>query len=428
MSLLDTLPLLVTAVGIYFLVKLKFFFLLRPVNTLKKIIGRMKEPTARRSLSLALAGTLGVGNIAGVAYGLSVGGAGVLFWIFVSGLFAAVIKYAESALAAHFHTEGHGGIQYVIGSSFGKLGKCLGGIWIVLCLLLSLTMGAPLQTRSVAEALTDGSRTVSFTVAMIFLILLVAAMSGGVRKIEKVTEIIIPASTVIYIMLCVGIMLANMPRMPSVLSEILEGAFSLKSAACGTSSVAMAVAVREGYSRGLLSNEAGAGTSAMAQSRAHFGSAAEVGLFGMCEVVFDTSLLCTATGLAVLASGVPLSSVGGMATVAAAVRSVYGPAAVALLFILVFAFAFSTVVCWYFYGTECVSQLFGTKLRGVFSVLFAASAAVGFFTPSEYLILFTDCLLFFMSLLTLSALIKNSERVVRLSEQYGLLKKSDMGK
>lgn len=428
MPLLNVLPLLITAVGIYFLVRLKFFFLIHPVITLKKITARMREPSARRSLSLALAGTLGVGNIAGVAYGLSVGGAGTLFWIFVSGLFAAVIKYAESALAAHFHTEGHGGIQYVIGSSFGKVGKLLGTVWTVLCLLLSLTMGAPLQTRSIAEALTDGSLAVFGAVTLIFVILLIAATSGGVRKIEKLTEIIIPVSTVVYIILCIGIILANMSRMPSVLSEILEGAFSLKSAAGGTSSVAIAVAMREGYSRGLLSNEAGAGTSAMAQSRAPFGSAAEVGLFGMCEAVFDTSLLCTATGLAVLASGVPFSSVGGMATVASAVRSVYGSAAVALLFILVFAFAFSTVVCWYFYGTECVSRLFGSKLRGAFSVLFVASAAVGFFAPSRYLITVTDYLLFFMSLLTLSALIKNSERVVRLSEQYGLLKKSDMGK
>ena len=148
MSFLNLLPLLITAVGTYFLIKLRLFFVLHPLQTAKKLRLTIKDKESVRALSLALAGTLGVGNVVGVAWGISVGGAGALFWIFVSGIFSAAIKYAESSLSADKKRDAAGGMMYVLSSSFGRAGKLFGIIYALLCLALSLTMGSALQSQS----------------------------------------------------------------------------------------------------------------------------------------------------------------------------------------------------------------------------------------------------------------------------------------
>ena len=234
---------------------------------------------------------------------------------------------------------------------------------------------------------------------------------------------IIPLSTIIYIILALTVILLNLGQLLPTLIRVVSEAFNFKSFGGGVLSFGAVRAMREGYARGLLSNEAGAGTSAMAQSRSNL-EPCEVGLLGILEVFFDTSLLCILTGLAVLLSGVQLSGVGGMDIVLSAVSSI--PLGEALITVLIFTFAYSTVVCWYYYGCECVRFLFGEAKSVLYTVLFIYSVYIGFALPSALLIYLSDTLLFGMSILTMLALIKNSERVVFLSEQYGLLKKSDI--
>ena len=432
MSLLNFLPFAVTLFGALLLVKLRFFFILHPIRVGGRIAALMKNKKTRKALSLALAGTLGVGNIVGVAYGISVGGAGSIFWILVSSLFACVIKYAESLLASDFSSDGRGGMMYVIGKSFGKIGKALASIYAVACLFLSFTMGAALQSQS-AVLSSRGLGISPLLVAAAFCVLVAAVTVGGAKKIESATAYIIPISTVIYIILCLAVIISNASRLPSVIRLIMSEAFNFKSAAGGVSAYLGIRAMKEGYARGLLSNEAGAGTSSMAQSRAEYVNSAEVGLLGMCEVIFDTAILCTLTGIAVLVSGVSLSG-DGMSIVVSAFEKALGGAAPILIFLLIFAFAYSTVICWYYYGTECIGFLFKKENSRVFTVLFILSLLVGFRISQTVLIIASDYLLFFMSILTLLALIKNSERVVRLSEKSDLLKnrrckskKSDVG-
>lgn len=424
MPVLNLLPLLITAVGTYFLVKLRFFFVLHPIKTAKMLLRTVKDKESRTALSLALAGTLGVGNIVGVAWGISVGGAGALFWIFVSGIFSAVIKYAESSLAADKKRDAAGGMMYVLSSSFGRVGKLLGITYALLCLSLSLTMGSALQSQSALFGMREVADIPGYTVAFIFAVATFAATLGFGGRIEKATAKIIPLSTVVYIILSLSVIVMNISSLPSTLLRIVCEASSFRSFGGGVSSFVAVRAMREGYARGLLSNEAGAGTSAMAQTKSSL-APSEVGLLGILEVFFDTTLLCTLTGLAVLLSGADAVGESGMEIVLFAVSAI--PLGKILLTALIFAFAYSTVMCWYYYGCECIRFLFGKCKSPAFTAVFIFSVFVGFALPTSLLICASDIILLFMSIFTLSALIKNSERIVFLSENQGLLKKSDIG-
>lgn len=426
MSVTNLLPLIITFAGVFFLIRLRFFFIVHPLKVIKRIGNTVKDKTSRKSLALALAGTLGVGNIVGVAYGISVGGAGSLFWIFVSGIFASVIKYVESSLSADKLVAGKGGMMYVITCSFRKCGKFLGALYAFLCLLLSLSMGSALQSRSAVNAAQRLIKINPIILALIFALLCAAVVLGGAKKIENATSVIIPTATIVYIVICLVIIIKNAKFMPSVVSSIIYDALNFRSTVGGVSGFFISKSLKEGYSRGLLSNEAGAGTSAMAQTRSKSLNPSDVGLLGACEVFFDTSLLCTLTGLSVLSSleGTP-SETDGMEIVLSAVRSSVGYGGECAVILLVLAFAYSTVICWYYYGRECLEYLLGDRGRVVFTAVFILFSFMGFVIPEGTLIRLTDTILFLMSLLTVSALIKNSERIVVLSEENRLLKNSD---
>lgn len=427
MSVLNLLPVIITLFGLYMLVKLRFFFIVNPIRTAKRALSLFRDSSSRKALALALAGTLGVGNIVGVAYGLSVGGAGSLFWIFISSFFSAVIKYAESSLASYRRVESSGGMAYVIKASFKRGGRVLGAMYALLCIMLSLTMGSALQVKSFTDSLGGTVKIPEYVLSIFFVALVLSVILGGVKKISKVTSWAIPLSTLVYIILCLAVILKNIEKAPCVFANILSDAFNLKSIGGGVSSFIAMRALKEGYARGLLSNEAGAGTSAMAQSTSG-GTPADAGLLGMIEVFFDTALLCMLTGFAVLFSGVDTLGLSGMEIVYNAFFAALGKSAVIIVFFLVFSFAFSTLICWYYYGTECVFFVFGKRRSPVYFAVFITLTATGFLIPINILISASDYLLFFMSVITVATLYKNSESIVLLSERCGLLKNSNGGK
>ena len=409
------------------MIKLRFFFVAHPINTFRRLSKTLKEPSTKKSLTLALAGTLGVGNIVGVAYGISVGGAGSLFWILVSSLFASVIKYSEITLAKDMRGERGGGMSEVIRSSFKKHGWALSRCYALLCLSLSVVMGAALQSQSAVFSAEKSVKLSSSVIALIITVLTALVVVGGAKKIENAAARIIPAATILYTLICFAVILKNAERLMSVFRDIVFGAFNFRSIGGGVSSFLVTSALKEGYLRGLLSNEAGAGTSSMAVARSRL-MPAEAGLLGICEVLFDTVLLCTLTGLTVLVANPDPVGTTGIEIVSTAISSVLGGGARFILFILVFAFAYSTVICWYYYGRESLSFVFGAKGGRVFAAIFIGSVFSGFMLPQALLINTTDYILFFMTALTLFALLKNSERIRHLSEQGGLLKKSNIGK
>ena len=427
----DILPLLLALVGGYLLIKLRFFFILHPIRTARRGLRAIRDRRTLRSFSLALAGTLGVGNVFGVAIGILVGGAGSLFWLFVSMLFAMVIKYAEVVLTSDnlFHdTDTHGGFYYVIRMSFSRLGGALSSLYALIILLLSLVMGAALQTDAVTEALAGivDFPTVFPTFFLAFIILL--GIAGGTRRIEKITSVVIPITTIVYIFLTFYIILTHFGELGTVVERMLSSAFSERSIVGGGIGFLTSRPMREGFARGMLSNEAGAGTSAMAHARSGVLSPSTAGLLGIFEVWFDTGLICILTGLSILLI-VPDPTIldGGMQLVMYAMGSVYGAVGKYAVLLCVFAFAFATVICWYYYGTEAWSSLFGRRHRYVFLPIFLLFVILGCYLDSYLLVSTTDALMLLATLLTLSAIMKNSDRVKALSESGGVID-SDSGR
>ncbi len=405
------LPPMMLFVGGFFIVKLHFFFFIHPIRTLKFTFRGENTKNAISSLILALAGTLGVGNIVGVSFGIAVGGAGSVFWLMVSALFSSAIKYAEVFLSAGTG-KGLGMISVIEGT--GKAyGKALSRLYALLCLALSLSMGCLLQgsaIRSAAHAYLDERMLIiPFTILAAFI-----CKSGG-ERIKKAVAVIIPAAALCYTGMCLCVILPNISKLPSVLSLILSSALDIKSFAGGVSAFLVKSGMKEGFARGLLSNEAGAGTSSFSHTALSAEDCARAGCFGIIEVVFDTLFLCPLTAFAILFSG-EASGANGLSGLATVFASRIGPAAYALLLFSVSAFALSTVLCWYYYGETCRFYLFGNKLKRVYFIVFLIIFAVSLSFDTDRSVYLTDTLLFLLCLISISALIKNSDRVKPPSE------------
>ncbi len=421
----NPLPIVLSAVGMYFLIRLRFFFLIHPVRTMVKTFRAVKDSRAFRSLTLALAGTLGVGNVFGVALGLIIGGAGSLFWLFVSMIFAAVVKYAEVVICSdnlYHDRDAHGGIYYVIRNSFRRFSSAASVMYSFGVLLLSLFMGAALQSGAVYETVGGTLGSSRGAVAAVLFAVTLALVIGGVRKIEKVTVYIIPLTTIIYIFITLSIVLLNSRELPGVIDEIILSAFDFKSAAGGIIGFLLSSPIREGFARGILSNEAGAGTSSMAHARGGSLNPALAGLVGIFEVWFDTGMICMLTGLSILTS-VPDPSAfdGGMELVLYTVGSSFGSLGKYAVLFCVVCFAVATVLCWYYYGLESFSSVFGPRYRYAFLPLFLSFLVFGVYADSARIVAAVDLLMLLITALTLTALMKNSDRIRVLSERGGIL-------
>ena len=401
------LPILVTAVGLYLLIRLRCFFILHPIRTAREFVSALNNREARRSLFLALAGTLGVGNIFGVSAGIMIGGAGSLFWLFLSTFFAMVIKYAETLLVF----DGgicRGGMSALLGKVFVRARRFLSPLYAALMLLLAFFMGSAMQSAALFDVAEQTLSLSPKVTAFILIILLTPCLVKGGNKIENITEIIIPMTTIIYILMCFAVIFCNLSRIGEVINSIFTSAFNFKSAVGGGVSF---LAVKEGFARGILSNEAGVGTSAMAHSRSQGRTPHVAGLFAMCEVFFDSILLCMLTGFAILLSVPDISLFSTpMALVSAAFRFVLGGVSSLLLPLTIFAFAYATIICWYYYGRECASLYFPSVSK-VYPFIFIAFVLFSGLIRSDFLLYVIDVLLLFMSVMTLSAIVKKVERI-----------------
>ncbi len=422
MNLSVALPILVTGAGIYFLFELKGLFFAHPLRAFRALAGTLKEKDSFRAFSLALAGTLGVGNVFGVAAGIIIGGAGSVLWLFVSSIFAMIIKYAETVLAADTATVEGGGMHLVLLSSFPRIGGLLSKLYAALCLVLGLFMGFTMQSASVVTVANVTTGISPIAVAVLLAALLIPSVIGGGERIEKFTAFAIPLTTVVYILMSILVIAFNFERLPAVISEIFSSAMSPLSAGGGLLAFLSSRSLHEGYSRGILSNEAGTGTSAMAHTRATERPPAVAGLCGACEVFFDTLLLCTLTALAVL-TAIPNeeSYISPMTLVTDAFVGTLGNFSGVMLLVCIFLFAYSTIVCWFYYGGKCSDYLFGPRSRLPFFILFLVFTIAGAFGESRVILSVTDFAIFCMTVLTVLVLVRSSDRIRELSLSVSLI-------
>lgn len=358
-------PIYLCVIGSSVSVALRHFVLLHPFQSIRLLFSEKKHGTYSplRAMSLALAGTLGVGNIVGVAVALSLGGSGALFWMWMSAFATMLIKYAEITLSVAYRREKkangitlhYGGPMYYIER---KWGRTAGKMFAVLCICASFC-GNLVQMRSASEATTEIFHLPRWLGAVLIFVGCTVLIHGGRDRIASFTSCVIPCLTVLYVLFCCYAIISMRARMPAVLASVFRSAFSPRSAAGGFSGHLVLCAMRHGIAKGVYSHEAGCGTAPISYAGADSNSPAQNGMFGILEVFVDTILLCTLTGLVILGAFPDACFMGGegLCIVTQAFSKAIGGFSVYFLAGSIIVFAFSTVICWSFYGSESVGYL-----------------------------------------------------------------------
>jgi AGCS family alanine or glycine:cation symporter len=339
--------------------------------TFREVLGRttQKKTTVGtvspfQAVATALASTVGVGNIAGVATAIAIGGPGALFWLWLSGVLGMCTKFAEIVIALHYRERDatgvwRGGAMYTL----RRLGMpWLGTVFAALVSLAAFGIGNMVQSNSVADSLRASFGVPPQITGLALAAITAAVILGGIRRIGEVTEIMVPAMALFYLAGGLVILVRHAAEIPAALGLVAEGALTGTAAAGGFAGSTLMMALRYGVARGLFSNEAGLGSAPMVHAAAQTDHPVRQGLYGIFEVFVDTILVCTTTGLVVLVTGSWTQGTSGAALAGTAfsigLPGTWGNIVVTVSLIL---FAFSTVIGWSYYGETGIVYLFGAK-------------------------------------------------------------------
>lgn len=383
----SVLPVLLIGAGVYFAVRLRFFFLVHPIKYIKDLFsasgGGGTSPF--KALTVALAGTLGVGNISGVATAIASGGAGAVFWMWISAFAAMSVKYAEVALAVKYRKtrfaggrcEHYGGAPVYIAEGLPlyigrKSAVALSVFFSLLLVSNSLVTGNIVQVNAASSV---SSEIPKIAVGIVFALLVAVVASGGMKRVGDFTSAVIPVLSVTYFLLSLYIIISNAPAVPRVFGRIFSEALSLRSCVGGAAGYGVMRAVRFGVTRGVFSNEAGCGTAPTAHAAADTKSPHHQGCFGIFEVFCDTVVLCSVTAIVILLAGE--SGKEAIPLVAASYGKFTGKAGEIFILASVAVFALATVICQSYYGVEALSFVTkGKRCAKTVYIMFASACAI----------------------------------------------------
>lgn len=339
-----------------------------------KCDGKQKRREEGRALLLALSGTLGVGNITGVATALILGGSGSVLWMLLSSLISIPLKYAEGALCADCR---EGGMAGVLRHTFrGKIGKALSSIYATVFLLLALVLGGAVQGNAIVENATAYLPVRRELLCVLLVFLLALAVFGGVERILRTLSVTLPLATVIYVIMCLCVLVRFRAALPTVILDIFHSAFDgVRPTLGGLFGMLCGVAVKEGFLAGLLSNEAGAGTSTLAHTENT--NRRSSGAIGVLEVIFDTTFLCTLSALTFLVSDAHIAKSSAGEVLYSAFFPVLGRGYILPLLISIVFLATSSALCYLVYSRRMLSFLSLERLTFPFALLFLLSIGLG---------------------------------------------------
>lgn len=375
--------LMILSVGVFLSIRTGFvqitMFSRAAKQFVRSFLGKAKPKngtSAYQALCTALAATVGTGNLAGVAGAIAIGGPGAIFWMWVCAFLGMVTKLAEATLASQYCVtnlagERIGGPMYMIEKGLGRRWRWLASVYSFFGVVAAFGVGNATQINTLIGSINsvitafNGHVTQSTNVFLgICLALLIGFMLlGGAKRIGAIAERLVPFAAIIYLLLCLGVLIARASAIPNAITSIIQGAFSPRAATGGVLGSAF-IALRVGTSRGVFTNEAGMGTASIAHAAAQVDHPVEQGLMGIMEVFLDTIVICTMTALVILCSGVviPYGLDEGVVLTNRAFSAVYGswsniPIALALC-----CFALATVLGWGLYGARCAQYLFGENV------------------------------------------------------------------
>ena len=430
---------LLVGTGIYLTVRCgclqarRFGFIMRSTlgslfRKTEKKAGGEPNLTPFQAVSTALAGTVGTGNIAGVTGAIFAGGPGAVFWMWVSAFFGMMTKYAEIVLAVKYRQVGpdgthYGGPMYYIEKGTGH--KWLAVLFALLGGIACFGIGNIAQSTEIAGAMESLVGLPPLWTGIILAILTAIVVIGGVQRIGQVASYLVPFMAIFYIVAGVAVIALRITEVPAALAAIFQGAFSFEAVGGGVFGYAIMQAMRQGFARGVFSNEAGLGSAPMAHAASNTKEPVEQGMWGVFEVFVDTIIICTLTSMAVLLSGVleyDLSSFASNGAAAAAAFNAILPGTIGgtVLQISLLFFALSTILGWSYYGERCWGYLTNNnKIANlIFKVAFVLVCIVGAVGSGSLMWDISDTLNGMMAIPNLIGLLLLSGTVIQATKTY----------
>ena len=432
----------IIGVGILMSIRTKFIQFRKFPYAMKATLGKIFKKTEAgqgsitpfQAVCTALAATVGTGNIAGVAGAIAIGGPGAVFWMWISAILGMCTKFAEVTLAVHFrerneHGDYVGGPMYYIKNGLSKKWHFLAVLYAGFAVLTVFGTGNATQVNTITTAINSALLnynlinestigTVSLIIGIIITVVVGMVLLGGIKRIAKVTETLVPFMAVLYVILGIGVIVLNAERVPGVFYNIFYGAFNPQAITGGVVG-SLFVSMQKGVSRGIFSNEAGLGTGSIAHATADTKDPVEQGVFGIFEVFADTIIICTLTALTILCSGVPIEfgAAAGAELTISGFTATYGSWVSVFTAVAMVCFAFSTILGWGLYGARCMEFLGSAKFIKPFMVLYSLMGVVGATMDLGLLWSIADTFNGLMAIPNLIALFLLSGTVVKLLKE-----------
>lgn len=402
----------ISVIGIYFTLKSRFFMPKAIIKTVSDTLGsltmRGNGISPFSAVATALGGTVGVGSIVGVGYGIAVGGAGSIFWMWVCSFFGMGLKYAEVKIALSDREERNG---FMLGGAPFRLRSLgypkLALFFCFLCVAASFGTGNLTQVGAIASFLGSAGIPKAATSVICALVIAVAVF-GGRKRIADINTVIVPAASAVYIAACAAILFMNASEIPNAFETIISSAFGFRSAFAGFSAAVIAKTIREGFARSLFSNEAGMGSSPLAHATSSEGDPSVQAEWGIFEIFFDTFIVSTLTALCLLTcKSIDASEM---------FSSLFGGFGFWCFGALAAVFAFASVISWCYYAECCISFVFpeSKAASAIYRAAFSLAAVAGAFLSGGALWEIADILNALMMIPNIFLLIKCRKEIERI--------------
>ncbi len=380
------------------------------------------EITPFNALMTSLSSTIGMGNIAGVATAIGLGGPGALFWMWCAAFVGMATKYAEAVLAVNFRETDElgrkvGGPMYYIKNGLGANWKWLGMAFALFGSLAGFGLANTVQSNAVSQVLESNFGVPTIVSGLVMASLVAVVLLGGIKRIAVVAGKLVPFMALLYISATLIILITHIADIPAAVVLVVDSAFNGAAATGGFAGATLMLALRMGIARGIFSNEAGLGSAPIAHAAAETNSPVRQGTIAMLGTFIDTLIICTMTGLVLIVTGVWSGEPQGAAMTLSAFSAAL-PAGDMILSVCVALFAFTTMLGWSYYGERCAEFLLGAKVITPFRILWVIGIFVGTQMSLELVWKMTDALNGLMAIPNLIALILLAPVVFKLTQEY----------
>ncbi|HEX5678719.1 MAG TPA: sodium:alanine symporter family protein [Alcanivorax sp.] len=417
---------LIAGTGIYLTVRLAFLPLRRLGFGFRQVFAPatgVGTIGAGAALATSLSATIGTGNIVGVATAIHSGGPGALVWMWLIALVGMATKYAEAVLAVHYREKDSlgqyvGGPMYYIRKGLGENWAWLALLFAVFGMIAGFGIGNTVQTNSVAHGLNDSFGVPTWVTGLTLAVLVGLVVLGGMKRIARVATFIVPFMALAYLLAGLIVLADHASALPGAIAMCFNDAFTGTAAAGGFAGAAVKEAIRFGMARGIFSNEAGLGSAPIAHASAHTDHPARQGSIAMLGTFIDTIVVCSVTGLAIVATGAWTSGEEGAPLSALAFSSTFGTLGDVVVACGLAVFAFTTLLGWSLYSERCTQYLFGDKAVMPFRVVWVLVVPVGAIVGLDLVWAMADIMNILMAVPNLIALLLLAPVVVRLSNEF----------